>query len=89
MQVKQAANILAAFPKHIPVALNSANLLPCQTDKDGLSFEISDNTVAKILNEMAAAIEFPHNYTVIRPPRYPATTKERIMASGRWLDHGS
>jgi hypothetical protein len=81
-KVKQAANILAAFPKHIAVALSSANLLPCQTDKDGLSFEISNNTIAKILNKMAAAIEFSKQLYYYSTSKILRNNKRK--GNGKW-----
>ena len=76
------ANSLAAFPKHIPVAFNSVNLITCQTDKDCLSFEISDNTVAKILNEMAAAIELSTQLYCYSTSKMPH--KDKRKDNGKW-----
>jgi SWI/SNF-related matrix-associated actin-dependent regulator of chromatin subfamily A3 len=77
VKVKQAANSLAAYPKHVPVALDSVNLLSCWTNNGDLSFEISDNAVIKILSELGAAVELSTQLYCYSAPRIPPNDKRK------------
>jgi len=89
VKVKQVANSLAAYPKHIPVAFISGNTLSCLANNDELSFDISNGIVAKVLRELADAVELSTQLYCYTTPKIPHNGKRkdsgRRRAAQSWL----